>query len=232
MWVIMMIRVNEALDNGLYLRPPMGWMSWARFRCLVDCATYPNDCISDRLFMEMADELVNGGWHAVGYEYINVDDCWQDKDRDPKTGRLRPDPVRFPQGIHALAEYVHRRGLKFGIYSDVGTKTCQGYPGSLNHFELDAMTFAEWGIDSLKLDGCFTNHSEYARLYPAMGTALNRTGRPIAYICSWPAYEIGHANLTDIRQYCNSWRNYDDIQNSVGSLNHIINWFVIFPYSR
>mmetsp|Transcript_27691 Transcript_27691/g.75483 ORF Transcript_27691/g.75483 Transcript_27691/m.75483 type:complete len:175 (+) Transcript_27691:207-731(+) len=171
----------------------MGWMSWGRFICLVDCSLYPNDCIiSKRLLMEMVDELVNGGWYNVWYEYVDIDDCWQDRERDPETGLLSANATRFPNAIAALANYVHSRGLKFGIYSDVDTNTCAGYPESLNHFELDALTFAECQVDSLKLDGCFVDQSEYAHLYPAMGAATNRSGRAIASICSGPGNEIVH----------------------------------------
>lgn len=103
--------------------------------------------------------------------------------------------------------------------------TCIDYPGSLDHFHLDAATFAEWQVDSLKFDGCFADPKQYDTHYPLMGQALNATGRPIAYICSWPAYQIGSANFTRIRTFCNSWRNYKDIQNTFQSVNQILDWF-------
>ena len=99
------------------------------------------------------------------------------------------------------------------------------YPGSYRHFELDANTFAEWEVDSLKFDGCNANASEYDTMYPAMGAALNNTGRSIAYICGWPLFQLGHANLTLVQAHCNSWRNFYDIQNSIESLNGVIDWF-------
>lgn len=125
LFIFLLLDGYLALNNGLYLRPPMGWMSWARFRCIVDCETYPKDCISENLFREMADHLLADGWKDAGYEYVNIDDCWQHKHRDSRTGRLIPDRKRFPHGIRALADYVHSKGLKLGIYSDIGVKTCQ-----------------------------------------------------------------------------------------------------------
>lgn len=107
----------------------------------------------------MADRLVEDGYLDLGYEYIIVDDCWLAPTRD-SNNRLQPDPVRFPSGIRALADYVHSRGLKFGIYEDYGTLTCGGYPGSIDHLELDANTFAEWTVDYLKLDGCYADISQ------------------------------------------------------------------------
>jgi len=145
--------VVQALDNGLARTPPMGWNSWNLFGCNTDCETNPGNCLSERLIMEMADFMVFSGMKAAGYEYINIDDCWLDKQRS-KDGLLVPDPKRFPSGIKALADYVHKLGLKFGIYEDCGSATCGEYPGSLGFEYLDVMTFAHWGVDYLKLDGC------------------------------------------------------------------------------
>ncbi|ERL84133.1 hypothetical protein D910_03925 [Dendroctonus ponderosae] len=146
----------QALDNGLALTPPMGWMHWQRFRCVTDCHAYPNDCISEQLFRDMADHMVADGFKSAGYEYVIIDDCWASKERD-NNSRLQPDPLRFPSGIKALSDYVHAKGLKFGIYADYGTKTCAGYPGSIEYLKLDAQTFADWGVDYLKLDGCHSD---------------------------------------------------------------------------
>lgn len=120
-----------------------------------------------------------------------VDDCWLAMKRDPSTNRLQPDPTRFPSGIRSLADYVHSKGLKFGIYEDYGTLTCGGYPGSIDHLELDAETFAEWTVDYLKLDGCYADVLSMDDGYPKMGGFLNKTNRPIVYSCSWPAYLVG-----------------------------------------
>jgi hypothetical protein len=215
----------SSLDNGLALTPPMGWMHWERFRCIIDCDNYPDDCISEQLFRAMADRLAEDGYLEAGYEYLIIDDCWLATERDSE-GRLQPDPDRFPNGIKALADYVHDKGLKFGIYEDYGTNTCGGYPGILGHLETDANTFAEWGVDYLKLDGCYAATEGMEEGYAEMGMYLNQTGRPIVYSCSFPAYKGLDANYTAAVEICNLWRNYGDIQDSWGSVKSIVNWFV------
>ncbi|KAI1885539.1 hypothetical protein AGOR_G00204820 [Albula goreensis] len=217
-----------ALDNGLMRTPPMGWLAWERFRCDIDCKNDPSNCISERLFRDMADRLAEDGWRELGYVYVNIDDCWSSMERD-KEGRLQPDPDRFPGGIPKLAKYIHDRGLKLGIYGDLGTHTCGGYPGTtLDKVAVDAQTFADWGVDMLKLDGCYSNVTEQAKGYPLMSKALNATQRPIAYSCSWPAYQGGlppDVNYTQLGEICNLWRNYDDIQDSWDSVLSIVDWF-------
>ncbi|XP_062989692.1 alpha-N-acetylgalactosaminidase [Elgaria multicarinata webbii] len=217
-----------ALENGLMKTPPMGWLSWERFRCNIDCKRDPHNCISEKLFKDMADCLATDGWRELGYVYVNIDDCWMAKERDA-TGQLAADPERFPSGIKALADYVHARGLKLGIYGDLGTHTCAGYPGTtLDRIEKDASTFAQWGVDMLKLDGCSSSADEQAQGYPRMSKALNATGRPIAYSCSWPAYQGGlppQVNYTLLANMCNLWRNYGDIQDSWDSVLSIVEWF-------
>ncbi|XP_077025145.1 alpha-N-acetylgalactosaminidase [Tamandua tetradactyla] len=217
-----------ALENGLLLTPPMGWLSWERFRCNINCDEDPKNCISEWLFMEMADRLAQDGWRDLGYVYVNIDDCWIGA-RDDK-GRLVPDPKRFPNGIAHLAAYVHSLGLKLGIYEDLGKFTCMGYPGTtLDKVVQDAQTFAEWKVDMLKLDGCYSIPEERAMGYPKMAAALNATGRPIAFSCSWPAYEGGlppKVNYSLLANTCNLWRNYNDIQDSWKSVLSILDWFV------
>ncbi|CAF0822916.1 unnamed protein product [Brachionus calyciflorus] len=215
-----------SLENGLARTPPMGWMTWQRFRCVTDCKNFPDECISEKLIRDMADRMAEDGYLEAGYEYIIVDDCWLAMKRD-ENKRLQPDPERFPSGIRALADYVHSKGLKFGIYEDYGTLTCGGYPGSIDHLELDAQTFAEWTVDYLKLDGCYADIKLMDDGYPLMGHYLNKTNRQIVYSCSWPAYQEGtiQPNYTKIAEYCNLWRNYDDIDDHFGSLNDIIQWF-------
>ncbi|XP_028669701.1 alpha-N-acetylgalactosaminidase-like isoform X2 [Erpetoichthys calabaricus] len=218
----------SSLENGMFLTPPMGWMSWERYRCNINCEVDPDNCISEKLLKDMADRLATDGWKTLGYEYVNLDDCWSSKKRDAQ-GRLQPDPKRFPSGIKALADYVHSKGLKFGIYGDLGNYTCAGYPGTtLDTIDLDAQTFAEWGVDMLKLDACYSNASMMAEGFPKMSLALNRTGRPIAFCCSWPAYQGGlppKVNYTLLAQICNSWRNYYDIQDSWESVMSVIQWY-------
>lgn len=105
---------SSALDNGLALTPPMGWMSWTRFACETDCAQYPKECIDQHLYQEMADIMTDEGFADAGYQYVNIDDCWSEKERDRETKRLVPDKKRFPSGMLHLSQYVHEKGLKFG----------------------------------------------------------------------------------------------------------------------
>uniref|UniRef100_A0A8C5PXT7 Alpha-galactosidase n=1 Tax=Leptobrachium leishanense TaxID=445787 RepID=A0A8C5PXT7_9ANUR len=188
------------------------------------------DITSEHLIKAMADQMANEGWRELGYVYLSIDDCWTKKQRDPN-GRLEPDPDRFPSGIKALADYVHSRGLKLGIYSDMGNYTCGGYPGTtLDTIKTDAETFSSWEVDMLKFDGCYSNDTEKAIGYPKMSSALNATGRQILYSCSWPAYEGGlppKVNYTQLGNICNMWRNYGDIQDSWASVLDIIKWYAV-----
>lgn len=170
-------------DQILAPTPPMGWNSWNPFGANV----------SEQVIKETADAFVSSGLKDAGFNCIVIDDIWQGG-RDPKTGLLYPDAKRFPSGIKALADYVHSKGLKFGIYSDAGTLTCGDKPGSFGYEEKDAKLFAEWEVDYLKYDYCYCN--DYASLnndyqmaktrYKAMGDALKSTGRPIIFsICEW-----------------------------------------------
>lgn len=213
------------LDNGLALTPPMGWMSWERFRCNTDCEGDPEFCIGENLYKQMADMLVVGGYKDVGYNTVIIDDCWLDHKRSEE-GKLQPDPKRFPGGIEGVSDYVHKLGLKFGLYEDYGNFTCGGYPGVLGHMELDAQTFANWGVDYVKLDGCYSEPSTMETGYPQFGAYLNKTGRPIVYSCSWPAYQIGqNPNYPSIVEHCNLWRNFDDISDSWDSVLTIIDYY-------
>jgi len=216
-----------ALDNGLALTPPMGWLSWERFRCNTDCANDPDNCISERLYKQMADIMANEGYKDVGYESVGVDDCWLEKQRDAQ-GKLQPDHLRFPHGIKHLADYIHARGLKFGIYEDYGNLTCAGYPGIIDHMEQDANTFAEWEVDYVKLDGCYADPATMDEGYPKMGKFLNSTGRPMVYSCSWPDYQRATGmkpNYKLISEHCNLWRNFDDIDDSWTSVLSIIDYY-------
>ena len=219
--------------NGLALTPPMGWMSWQRFRCETDCAKEPDACINDALYRTTADAIAAGGadsYLAAGYSTVSIDDCWeglgQGKERDPTTHRLLPDAGRFPDGMAALGAHMRGLGVRFGIYSDEGTRTCGGFPGSEGYETVDAATFADWGVSYLKLDGCYSNKSNFVTGYPAMGTALQATGVNITYSCSWPAYLGGDESAKPfaamIAAGCNSWRNWEDIQCDYGVLSGII----------
>ncbi|XP_011770150.1 alpha-galactosidase A [Macaca nemestrina] len=216
----------RALDNGLARTPTMGWLHWERFMCNLDCQEEPDSCISEKLFMEMAELMVSDGWKDAGYEYLCIDDCWMAPQRDLE-GRLQADPQRFPHGIRQLANYVHSKGLKLGIYADVGNKTCAGFPGSFGYYDIDAQTFADWGVDLLKFDGCYCDSLEkLADGYKHMSLALNRTGRSIVYSCEWPLYmwPFQKPNYTEIRQHCNHWRNFADIDDSWKSIKSILDW--------
>ncbi|CAH0590125.1 unnamed protein product [Chrysodeixis includens] len=216
----------QALDNGLALTPPMGWLSWLRYGCTIDCDAKPKECISEHLIRRIADLLVSEGYVAAGYEYIIIDDCWLEKQRSAK-GLMVPDRKRFPNGMKALADYVHSKGLKFGMYQDIGTKTCEGYPGLQGHELYDADTFGAWEIDYLKVDGCYANVNGMSQAYPRFGRMLNATGRPILYGCSWPFFQETnnvHSNYTAVAENCNIWRNYYDIRNNWNSVLTTMLW--------
>ena len=154
--------------------PPMGWNSWNKFACNVD----------EKLIHETADAMAASGMKDAGYQYVVIDDCWQ-VSRD-KSGNIVADPQRFPSGIKALAEYVHSKGLKFGIYSDAGTKTCAGRPGSRGHEYQDAAQYAAWGVDYVKFDWCNTGTQNGPAAYQTMREALDASGRQIVFsICEW-----------------------------------------------
>ncbi|KAI6198577.1 Alpha-galactosidase [Aphelenchoides besseyi] len=222
------VKIIEGLDNGLARTPPMGWMSWTRFFCQIDCTTHPNTCINEQLYKQHADRLVSDGYAAAGYDTIHVDDCWSERRRD-SWNRLVADRWRFPSGMWGLGSYLHQKGLKFGLYGDYGTLTCEKYPGSMGFEKVDADTFASWGVDYLKLDGCNSNYYQMESGYPLFGRYLNATGRPIVYSCSWPAYWADRMYLVKfdlISRHCNLWRNEADITSTWASILGIINTFV------
>jgi alpha-galactosidase len=163
-----------AQDKSLASTPPMGWNSWNKFACNVN----------EDMIRQMADAMVKSGMKDAGYQYIVIDDCWQ-VERDP-SGNIVPDAKHFPAGIKALADYIHSRGLKFGIYSDAGTMTCAKRPGSLGHEYQDALQYAAWNVDYLKYDWCNTSTQDAKAAYALIRNALNSTGRPIVLsICEW-----------------------------------------------
>ena len=179
--------------------PPMGWNSWNTFGA----------DINEQLIRDTADKMVETGLLDLGYEYLVIDDIWALKERD-ENGRLVADPEKFPSGMKAVADYVHSKGLKFGMYSCAGNLTCAGYPGSFEHEFVDAATFAEWGVDFLKYDFCYHSdiiHGKY--LYRRMGLALKNCGRDILFsACTW-----GSQNTHEwIRETgANMWRSTGDI---------------------
>jgi alpha-galactosidase len=164
----------RALDNGLARTPPMGWNSWNKFACNV----------SEDLIKQAADAMVSSGMKDAGYQYVVIDDCWQ-VDRDPE-GNIIADAKHFPSGIKAVADYVHAKGLKFGMYSDAGTGTCQNRPGGRGYEFQDARQYAAWGVDYLKYDWCNHSTQDSAASYSIMRDALKKSGRPIVFsLCEW-----------------------------------------------
>ncbi len=189
---------QDTVSAKLALTPPMGWNSWNKFACSV----------SEDMIREMADAMVKSGMKDAGYQYVVIDDCWQ-VTRD-ENGNIVADPQRFPSGIKALADYVHSLGLKFGIYSDAGSKTCAGRPGGLGHEYQDAVQYAAWGVDYLKYDWCNTTTQDAKASYANIRAALDAAGRPIVLsICEW-----GKAQpwLWGKEVGGNLWRTTGDIQ--------------------
>jgi alpha-galactosidase len=182
--------------DDLAMSPQMGWNSWNKFQGRV----------SEELIRETADAMATNGMKAAGYEYVNIDDLWQGE-RDTN-GIIHADARRFPSGIKALADYVHAKGLKLGIYSDAGTRTCGGRPGSRNHEVQDANTYASWDVDYLKYDWCNANDLRAPDAYKKMSDALRATGRPILFsLCEWG----GSQPWTWAKGVGQSWRTTGDI---------------------
>ena len=200
-------------------KPPMGWNSWNTF----------GEEINESLIREAADAIVKSGLKDAGYEYVIIDDCWALRERG-RDGRMVPDHKKFPSGMKALAEYIHKKGLKFGMYSCAGTMTCASYPGSLDHEFIDAQTFAEWGVDYLKYDYCFKPaNADGATLYRRMGLALANSGRDILFAaCSWGA-DATHSWIRS--SHAHTWRSTGDINDSFVSIKSIIEQQIpLLPY--
>ncbi len=188
------------------LKPPMGWNTWNTF----------GENINEELITRSADVLVDSGLVGYGYDTVVIDDCWALRERSPE-GKLVPDPEKFPHGMKYVADYVHSKGLKFGMYSCAGMLTCAGYPSSYDHEFTDAASFAEWGVDFLKYDFCYrTKFIPGDILYKRMANALANCGRDILFsACSWGADNtrewIGQTGAT-------MWRTTGDIVDSWKSL--------------
>ena len=196
------------LRDGLAPTPPMGWNSWNRFQANVD----------ERLIRETAEAMVETGMREAGYRYVVVDDGWEARERDG-SGQLVADGDRFPGGIAALAEHVHSLGLRFGIYTDAGTATCEGLPGSFGYEFRDARRFASWGVDYVKVDWCHTDGLGVRTQYLKWSAAFLAAGRPMVLsICEWGRHrpwewagEVGHL-----------WRTCWDIQDAWESLTAVL----------
>ncbi|MFD0404364.1 NPCBM/NEW2 domain-containing protein [Kitasatospora sp. NPDC127116] len=197
-----------AVENTLARTPQMGFNNWNSTHCRAE--------FDESMVKGIADLFVSQGLKEAGYTYVNLDDCWALPVRDA-AGNLVPDPVRFPNGIKAVADYVHSKGLKFGLYSSAGTSTCDvpGFPGGLGHEQQDANQWASWGVDYLKYDNCNNLGLDAKQRYTAMGEALKATGRPILYsICEWGSNQP----WTWAEPLGNSWRTTGDISDSWSSM--------------
>eukprot|EP01121_Diplochlamys_sp_Union-15-3_P018410 TRINITY_DN6687_c0_g1_i1.p1 TRINITY_DN6687_c0_g1~~TRINITY_DN6687_c0_g1_i1.p1 ORF type:complete len:412 (-),score=74.98 TRINITY_DN6687_c0_g1_i1:61-1296(-) len=185
--ILVSVSFVYSINNGVARTPPMGWVTWCTDNDIVPCL---NDFCSESEVKSVADAMASNGMKELGYKYINLDDCWAGQ-RDVN-GTIQPEQDRFPSGMKALADYIHSKGFLLGLYTDVGEKTCKGgRPGSWPYYKQDAMTYAEWGVDFVKMDWC--NHpGQYnaSQLYGMMRDALNATGRKILFsICEWGLYE-------------------------------------------
>jgi len=164
-----------SIDNTLARVPPMGWNSWNKFGC----------GITEDVVRDVVHELAYSGLAELGYRYVNIDDCWMAPNRTDG-GLYQADSNKFPSGMKALGDFIHKHGLLFGIYTSAGTMTCQKLPGSLGMEKMDAHTFADWGVDFLKYDNCYNEGIPSIDRYPKMRDALNATGRPIFFsLCQW-----------------------------------------------
>jgi alpha-galactosidase len=197
--------------EGLALTPPMGWNSWNTFQTN----------ISEQLVKEMADVMVASGMRDAGYNFLVLDDGWMAMERDPKTGDLIADPKKFPNGMKAVADYVHSKGLKFGLYNCAGTKTCAGYPGTRGYEYQDARFYASVGCDYLKFDWCNTEGINAKEAYNTMSKALRAAGRPIVFsLCEWGSNKPWEwaQNVGQL------WRTTGDIYAQFDSVHSFGNW--------
>jgi alpha-galactosidase len=186
--------------DGLALTPPMGWNSWNTFQVK----------ISEDLVKGIADNMVASGMKDAGYTYIVLDDGWMTMQRDSVTGDLIADPQKFPHGMKALVDYVHSKGLKFGLYNCAGTKTCAGYPGTRGYEYQDARFYASLNIDYLKFDWCSADGQNAIESYTTMSKALKTAGKPIVFsLCEWGSNKPWEwaANVGQL------WRTTGDIYN-------------------
>ena len=207
--LLVSVSLGRALENGLARTPPMGWNSWNRFACNIN---------EDRV-KSAADALVSSSMKDAGYQYVVIDDCWQ-LNRDA-AGNIIADAKTFPSGIKALADYVHSKGLKFGIYSDAGTKTCAGRPGSRGHEYQDALQYAAWGVDYLKYDWFNTGTENAQAAYSTMRDALEAAGRPIVFsLCEWGS----NKPWLWARDVGNLWRTTGDISDCWNCKKDQLSW--------
>jgi alpha-galactosidase len=186
--------------------PPMGWNSWNKFACNVN----------EQLIRETADAMVATGMRDAGYEYVNIDDCWQVS--RAQDGTIIADPVHFSSGIKTLADYVHSKGLKLGIYTDAGRMTCQKRPGSYEHERQDIKTYADWGVDYVKIDWCYADGLDPEVQYAKFRDGIAQVGRPIVFsICNWGVKAPWRWGA----RTGNSWRTTGDISDNFDRMSVI-----------
>lgn len=195
--------------------PFMGWMAWQAFRCADDCNATSLDCVNERLLVDHANLLVSGGFAALGYNRVHVDDCAVARARDPVSNVLPLDPVRFPSGLSGVAAQVHAVSIGLGVYTAESTTTCEGFPGSRGYEAVDAAAWAAGGVDFVKADGC-GDPSWFPQGYPLLGAALDAASRTIEYSCSWPAYDGTNETAKNWTAYiaagCVTGRTWADMQ--------------------
>lgn len=202
------LHVVSPYDNGLGRTPPMGWNSWNYFGC----------DINEAIIRETANVIVETNLSNIGYQYVNIDDCWQIA-RSHHDHHIVEDPLKFPSGMSVLSDFVHSLGLKFGLYSDAGIWTCQRRPGSLGFEKQDAAFYAKVKIDYLKYDNCFNPGLPAKLRYKRMHNALNATGRPIFFhMCEWGEGDPA----TWAEPLANAWRTTGDIEDRWDSVLDVL----------
>jgi len=209
--ILISVRSFSQKFEGLAATPPMGWNSWNTFQTK----------ISEDLVKGIADSLVTSGMKDAGYTYIVLDDGWMTMQRDSITGDLVPDPQKFPHGLKALSDYIHSKGLKFGIYNCAGTKTCAGYPGTRGYEYQDARFYAAQGVDYLKFDWCSSDGQNAKESYTTMSKAIKAAGRPLIFsLCEWGSNKPWEwaANVGQL------WRSTGDIYNCFEGVKDMGGW--------
>jgi len=211
--VVVLPVIASALDNGLARTPPMGISTWGGYGCDVN----------EEAVLSIADDLVSLGLRDLGYNIIQIDDCWSNKTGRSPSGELVPNMTSFTRGIKFVADHVNKLGFKLGIYTDIGIKTCAGFPGSQGHSCQDAQTFADWGIQYVKQDYCYMDENACGttgeKCYGEMSECLNKTGKPIIYgLCSWGS----DSPWTYGPKIANLWRTSADQQDNWESIMRTI----------
>ncbi|EGD81464.1 alpha-galactosidase [Salpingoeca rosetta] len=218
-----------AYDNGVALKPAMGWNTWCT---LSDCHNGDNkyfDRCNEWEIRDIAEAMLTNGMYDLGYRYINLDDCWAATERDAQ-GNIQPDPDRFPSGMRAMADWLHKKGLKFGLYTSMGSATCnrggrpKDIPGSFGHYKEDAATFASWHMDYVKVDWCGHDLFDSKLQHTELSNALNATGRPIwLELCRGYSYDPIPPYVAEVAQ---SWRATGDHQDEWSNSKTVIQAFM------